>query len=132
MLAQRRYETVKPIVRKPRRQRRKNLLRGLIGSQMACALILAVAVTFVFCVYVSAYARVTSSGYEKGRMLSHLKSVNMENESMRLTLETLQQPERIEAFAVENGMQQAGSRIAYIKPASHPSLARNIDDIGVR
>lgn len=126
MMAQRKYEEAPKVVRKSRKRKRVNLLRMLIGNHMVCIVVLAVAVSFVLSVYVSAYARATENGYEKSRLQAHLKAVNMENESMKLILENLQQPERVESFAVEHGMQQ-GSRIAYIVPVKQPHVARNTD-----
>ena len=126
MLAQRRLEVASPIACRPRRRKRSSLLRMLVRSRMACVLLLAIAVSFVLSVYVSAYARATENGYHKSDLLAHLRVVTVENESLRLKLDDLRKSDCIEKFAVENGMAQ-GSRIAYLKPAYQPRMAQNIE-----
>ena len=127
MLAQMKHEVVvRPIVRQPRGRKRKNLLRALFHNQMACILLLAVAVLFLLIPYASAYARVTEKGYQKTNLMSSLRELRLENESLRVSLEELRQPDRIAAFAAENGMEQ-GTTLAYLRPTSRPNLAKSID-----
>jgi len=130
MLAQRLYKETTQVVRRP--VKRKSPLRGLIRNNMICAIMCAAVVTLVLSVYVSAYAGAFVSGCDKSSMLAELKAVRTQNNAMQQTLDQLRQPERIEAFAAENGMEQAGSRIAYIKPVGQPSVAQNPDGPNVR
>lgn len=123
---QRRYEVAHPIAYRPKRRKKENLLRALIHNQMVCVLLLAVGVLLLLIPYASAYARVTQKGYHKADLLSQIRSVRLENESLRLGMEELRQPSRIAAFALENGMVQ-GKALAYIRPAERPNLAQNTE-----
>lgn len=126
MLAQNRLEFVRPLVSRPRKRKHVNILRALMHNQMACILLLAVAVLLLLIPYASAYARVTQKGYHKADLLSHLRNVRLESESLRLDLEALRQPDRIAQFAVANGMEQS-SKMAYLRPTGEPRLAQNVD-----
>lgn len=124
MLAQRRYEAVRPAARRLRKRRRTNLLRALIRNRMACVLMLALAVSFILSVYVSAYARAMETGYHRTELLSRLKVLRQENESLRLKLEALRQPDNIAEFAIANAMEPS-TDIAYLTPTTQPHVARN-------
>ena len=125
MLAQRRHVAF-PVACRPRKRRRRSLLRMLVRSRMACVLLLAVAISFVLSVYVGAYARATENGYHKSELLGRLRAVTVENESLRLKLDGLRKPDDIEAFAVANGMAQ-GSKMAYLESTHQPRVARNVE-----
>jgi len=126
MLAQRRHKAAFSVACRPRRRRRRSLLRVLARSRMACVLLLAVAVSFVLSVYVSAYARATENGYHKSELLTRLRAVTVGNESLRLKLDSLRKPDDIEVFAVANGMAQ-GSKMAYLKSTHQPRVAQNVE-----
>lgn len=110
----------------PRRRRRTNLLHALLHNRMACVLILALAVTSMLSVYVGAYARATEMGYHRAELLSRLKTFRLENESLRLKLETMRQPDSIAEFAIANGMEQ-GENMAYLKLTDQPRVAQNVE-----
>ena len=76
--------------------------------------------------YVSAYARVTKKGYHKAERLYYLKMVKKQNDCLRLETEALRQPERIEAFAIEQGMKQS-QEMAYLRSVNQPRVAQNTD-----
>lgn len=124
MLAQRKYEAARPIVRRQRRRRRVNLLRAMICNRMVCVLALALAVSFLLTVYVSAYARATQTGYERGDLLRQLASVRQENQSLRFQKDGMRAPDMIAGFAAASGM-VPGERMAYLKPVEQPSVAQN-------
>jgi cell division protein FtsL len=126
LLAQRRYEVVRPVSARPRKRRRVGFLRALIRNRMACVLLLALAASFILSVYVGAYARATETGYHRGELLAQLKSLRLENERFRLQLEELRQPDRIAEFALASGMEQ-GRAMVYLRPVEQPSIARNLD-----
>ena len=127
MLAQSRYEVARPTaVLRPKRRRRVGLLRKLFRNRMLCVLLLALSALFVCSFYVGAYAKATETGYQRGELLSQLKTLRLENEQLRLKLEELRQPERIALFAVANGMEQ-GTRMTYVRAIEQPNIARNLD-----
>lgn len=125
MLAQRRIDPVPSVARHPKRRKRVGLLRRLVRNPMACALLLGAAVTIVLSVYVGAYANATKSGYEKSALSAELKSLEMENVALQVTLEKLRQPGCVDEYAAANGMQQP-SKVAYIEPPRRPAVARNV------
>jgi len=131
MLAQRSHEVARPVAFKPRRRRRANLLHTLTHNRMACVLMLAAAVSFLLSVYVSAYARATENGYQRTGLLSHLRQVRLENESLRVQLEELRQPGEIAAFAARTGMEQ-GKRMAFLRPVKQPHVAQNTEHADIR
>ncbi|MHB0913015.1 MAG: hypothetical protein ACYC2Y_06180 [Armatimonadota bacterium] len=126
MIAQRRYEVVRPVIRK--RRKKASLIRLILRDQMARVIILAVVAVLVGSVYVSAYSRFTSKGYLRGELLSTLSDLRKENESLRLDLETMKQPECIEEFAMAGGMEQS-KEMAYIESDRQPRLAENPERI---
>lgn len=91
---------------------------------MACVLLLAVGALLLLIPYAGVYARATEQNYLKVDLLSQVRDLRMENESLRLRLESLRQPDEIAAFALENGMEQS-TRLAYLKSVGQPNLARN-------
>jgi len=107
------------------------VLRKLLCNRMICILLLASVVCAVLTVYAGAYARVTEEGYRKGELLSHLRDLKVQNEELRVTLDALRQPDQVAEFALANGM-HPGDRMAYLKPADEPRLARNIGGQDVR
>ena len=131
MLAQRRHEIARAAAFRPRRRRRANLVHALTHNRMACVLMLAAAVSFLLGVYVSAYARATESGYERTELLSYLRQVRLENESLRLQLEGLRQPDEIAAFALESSMEQ-GKKMAFLRPVKQPHVAQNTEHADIR
>lgn len=131
MVAQSRRELMRPLARRRKRRTGTNLLRGLIRNQMACVLLLAVAVLLLLIPYASAYARVTQKGYHRAELLTRLRDMRLENESLRLRLEGLRQPERIAVFALANGMEH-GESVAYLRPTNRPRLAQNTEHGDVR
>ena len=131
MLAQRRHEAARPVAFRPRRRRRGNLLRALTHNRMACVLMVAAAVSFLLSVYVSAYARATEHGYERTELLSYLRQVRLENESLRLELEGRRQPDEIAAFATGSGMEQ-GQKMAFLRPVEQPHVAQNTEHADIR
>ncbi len=86
---------------------------------------LAVAVSLVLSIYVSAYATATETGYHRGELLSQLKKLRIENEVLRLKLEQARQPDQIAAFALASEMEQ-GTKMMYLAP-SEQNIARNPD-----
>lgn len=130
MLAQRK-EVVRHTVGRTKSRHRRNLLAVLFGNRMLCVILLAVAVSFLLSVYVGAYARAMEKGYHKDDLKSHLRSVQLENESLRLQLDSLRRPDQIEAFAASNDMEQ-GSPMAYLRQDVRPNVARNIEHGGIR
>ena len=126
MLAQRKYEAARPIVRRQRKRRRANFLRALVCNRMACVLALALAVSFVLIVYVSAYARATQTGYERSDLLLQLKNIKQENQSLRFQKDGMRAPELIAGFAAANGMVPS-ERMAYLKPVEQPNVAQNTE-----
>jgi len=126
MLAQRRYEAVRPAARRLRKRRRTNFLRALIRNRMACVLMLALAVSFILSVYVSAYATAMETGYHRTELLSRLKVLRQENESLRLKVEALRQPDNIAEFAIANAMEPS-TDIAYLTATTQPHVARNLE-----
>ena len=126
MLAQRKYEVARPMVRRQRRRRRANLLRTLICNRMVCVLALALAVSFMLIVYVSAYARATQTGYERDDLLVQLKNLRQENQSLKFQKDGKRAPEVIADFAIASGMQPS-ERMAYLRPVEQPNVAQNTD-----
>lgn len=126
MLAQRKCEVTRPIVRRQRRRRHANFLRALICNRMACVLALALAVSFILIVYVSAYARATQTGYERADLLLQLKNLRQENQSLRFQKDGMRAPELIADFATANSM-VPGERMAYLKPVEQPNVAQNTE-----
>lgn len=129
MIAQRKHEVIRPVVSvrpRVRKARRTNLLRALMQNRMACVIMLAMAVSFVLSVYVSAYATATETGYHKGELMSQLKSLRLENEMLRLKLEETRQPDQIAAFAFANGMEQ-GTKMVYLAPNEQQNIARSLE-----
>jgi len=124
MLAQRKYEVVRPTVREQRRDRPFNLLGAMICNRMVCVLALGMAVSFLLTLYVSAYAKATQTGYERSDLLGELANIRQENQSLRFQKDGMRDPEVIAAFAAENGM-VTGERMAYIRPVEQPNVARN-------
>ena len=86
---------------------------------------------FLLIPYASAYARVTQKGYHKADLMTQLRYVRLENESLRLRLEKLRQPDNIAAFAIANGMAQ-GKTLAYLRLTDRPTLAQNAERGDVR
>lgn len=96
----------------------------MISNRMVCVLALALAVSFLLTVYVSAYARATQTGYERGDLLHQLANLKQENQSLRFQKDGMRAPEVIAGFAAANGM-VPGERMAYLKPVEQPNVARN-------
>lgn len=84
---------------------------------------LALAVSLLASIYVSAYATATETGYHRGELLSQLKKLRIENETLRLKLEQARQPDRIAAFALASEMEQ-GTKIMYLAPNTQ-NIAQN-------
>ena len=126
MPAERKYEVMRPIVKRQRKRRRANLLRALVCNRMACVLALALAVSFVLIIYVSAYAKATQTGYERADLLLQLKNLGLENQSLRFQKDGMRAPELIAGFAAANGM-VPGERMAYLKPVEQPNVAKNTE-----
>jgi cell division protein FtsL len=124
MIAQKKYEVARPVVRRPKRRKRTNLLRGLINNQMVCVLLVAIAVLFMLIPYASAYAKVMEKGYHKADLMAGLSNMRLENEALRLRLESLREPDRIAQFATAIGM-VSSEALAYLRPVSRPNLAQN-------
>lgn len=126
MIAQRSHEVMRPVAVRPRarKARRLNVLQSLIQSKMACVIVLAMAVSLVLIVYVSAYATATQTGYHRGELLSQLKGLRLENESVRLKLEQVRHPDQIAVYALANQMEQ-GTKMVYLAPNEHQNIARN-------
>jgi hypothetical protein len=128
VIAQRRHEVMRPVTIRPRarRAKRPNFLRALIHNRMACVVMLALAVSMVLSIYVSAYATATETGYHRSELVAQLKKLRIENEMLRLKLEEARQPDQIAAFAVANGMEQ-GTKMMYLAPNEQQNIARSLD-----
>lgn len=128
MIAQRRHEVMRPVTIRPRarKAKRPNFLRALIHNRMACVVMLALAVSMVLSIYVSAYATATETGYHRGELVAQLKKLRIENEMLRLKLEEARQPDQIAAFAVASGMEQ-GTKMVYLAPNEQQNIARNVE-----
>jgi hypothetical protein len=126
MLAQRKYQTEQPIAVQPRRRRKINPLARWVQSPIVRILVLAAAAVFVATIYVGAYAKATEKGYDRARLLSHLREVKLENECFRMQIEELRQPDRIAAFAAGHKMVE-GERMAYLRPVQRSRVAQNPD-----
>lgn len=124
MLAERKFEVARPILRKQKRHRRASILRTMICNRLVCVLALALAVSFLLVVYVSAYARATQTGYERVDLVLQLKNLRLETEALRLQKDGMRAPEIIAGFAATSGM-EPGERMAYLKPVEQPNVARN-------
>jgi hypothetical protein len=119
---------MRPVTIRPRarKAKRPNFLRALIHNRMACVVMLALAVSMVLSIYVSAYATATETGYHRGELVAQLKKLRIENEMLRLKLEEARQPDQIAAFAVASGMEQ-GTKMVYLAPNEQQNIARNVE-----
>ncbi len=131
MLAEKRYEVARHVDYRPKRRKKASIFGAMMRSQMACILAVAVAALLLLIPYVSAYAKATQKGYDKAALLSHLHKVKMVNETLRIKLDALRQPERIEEFAVASKMLQS-QQIAYLRNAGHSNVAQNVDNREIR
>ncbi len=128
MIAQKRQEVMRPVVVRPRarKAKRPNLLRAMIQNRMVCVIMLALAVSVMLSVYVTAYAKATETGYHRGDLITKLKDLRLENETLRLKLEQVRQPDEIAKYALANNMEQ-GTRMVYLAPNVEQKVARNLD-----
>jgi hypothetical protein len=119
---------MRPVSVRPRakKAKRTTLLRSLLGNQMARVIVVALVVTCILSVYVSAYARATETGYHRGDLMAQLKSLRLENETLRLRLDQARQPDQIAQFATENGMEQS-TKMVYLAPRENQNVARNLE-----
>lgn len=135
IVAQRRYEydVVRPVaVSRPRRRKRASLLKALASNKMACILLFAAVTCIALNVYASAYARFTEKGYHRAALVSEFNKLKKDNEVLRLRMEGLQQPERIDAYALANGMTPS-KQMAYLKSTgSQPRLAQSTESASIR
>lgn len=131
MLAQRRYEEVRPTVRKYKRRKKISIVRSLLSNPMACVVIAAAVFCMLISTYVSVYAGYTEKGRSRAALLSNLNDVKKDNEKLKLSLEQLRQPERIEEFAVASGMKQC-QQTAYLERMDRPRVAQNTVPADIR
>ena len=127
MLAQRRYEEIRPTVTRPRARRRKrtSIVKALVRNRMAGILAVAVVASVMLNVYASAYAKFTRVGYQRSDMMATLRTIEKDNEVLRLRLDQLRQPETIEAYAITSGMMPS-QEMVYLKSTEiQPHLAQN-------
>lgn len=133
MLAQRKIEVVEVEVevRRPKKQKQLTIAELVWKHRMVSFLAVAVMVFLVASTYVGAYAMFMEKGYCKAALLSDLAQVKKENQKLRLGLDASRQPDRIEAFAVANGMKPS-QETAYLAPTTHPHMAMNVDHTEIR
>jgi len=98
----------------------------MISNRLVCVLALALAVSFLLTIYVSAYARATQTGYERGDLLRRLADIRQENQSLKFQKDGMCAPEVIAGFAAQSGMVPS-ERMAYLKPVEQPNVARNTE-----
>jgi len=77
--------------------------------QAITAAALALSLLAIAILYVSMYAGVSLSGFERAEIVSKLAKVKSENQLLRAQLEQLKSPERLSAIAQSNGMVIADS-----------------------
>jgi cell division protein FtsL len=130
MLAQKRYEA-REAVCSPKRRRKPGLLHAVKRSHMARVLIIAMGALFLVIPYVSAYANATQKGYDRAALTMHLSRLKTDNQMLRLQLDSLRQPQNIEAYAAQSGMVQS-SKMAFIRTVEQPSVAQNTDARALR
>lgn len=114
------FETVRP-------KKRQNVTMAgiLLKHKMGSFLGLAAVTIAVSSTYVGAYSRFMEKGYCKQTLLTNLSQIKKENQKLRLNLEECRQADRIEAFAVANGMKPS-QQTAYLGTTVHPHVALNV------
>jgi cell division protein FtsL len=100
-------------------------MQALLHDRMVRVLFAAAAVCLLMCVYTRAYDGFTQKGYQRANLMNNLVQIRKENERLRLELEMLRQPTRIENFARSNGMKPS-EEMAFVRPAGQPRLAQNV------
>lgn len=131
MYAQRIVEEVRPPVAKPRKRKKTSLFMAVIGNRMACVMVAAVVVCLAASIYLGACDSKMKMGYTRAELSSHLSNLRKDNQRLRIEVEKLRQQDRIEAFAVANGMQRP-EQTAYLEPVETPSVAQNPSPESVR
>jgi len=113
MLAARR-QAERTFPRKKKTNRQCWLLRFLLFDRVTVILASAAIICFGATVYIGAYARVTVKGYEKADMVSQLNNLKIENQELRIKLDTLRRPDRITQLALARHMRPA-TEMAFLK-----------------
>jgi cell division protein FtsL len=93
-------------------------------SPQTCVLLVAAVALLMTVPYVGAYAKTYSKGCGKNAILMHLNQVKTENQVLRLKLDSLKRPERIEKFASSHGMERSKT-MAYVETAGQANVAEN-------
>ncbi|MBP6964267.1 MAG: hypothetical protein KBC96_07670 [Armatimonadetes bacterium] len=127
MSAQKKRETRKTSSSRASGKGKPGLLGRFFCNKMVRVLLVASVICFGATMYVGAYARFTRDGYRKAELLAQLRDLNVENERLEVGLTGLRQPERVAAFAVQNGM-SVGDRMVYLEQDVQPSLAQNAQE----
>lgn len=120
MLARERRRVVLP-ADKPRKRGLSHLL-AILRNPFVDLLLVAMAVTSVLLLLVSAYAKATENGYERNRLILELRDLDLEIEAAIKERDKLRIPQRAEAFAQSYGMQQ-GKMPAIAEPLSSSNIA---------
>jgi len=113
----------------PRTARRAAKLPDRMARSEARLLTMAVTCTAVVCallvLYLAAYAHITFLGINQATMRTALREKRLENETLKATLASLQNPDHVAAFALAKGMTRDPRRIDYIAPPpAAPVFAR--------
>lgn len=111
MLAQRRIETVQPVVYRKKKAAvktgTKDFTKVVRKNRMICVVLAAGIMVLLLTMYIGAYAGVIEKGYSKDRLMTRLNDLKTENEELKLSLEELRQPDRIGGIVLNTGMKQA-------------------------
>jgi hypothetical protein len=88
------------------------------GAPMGMAVMAAALLVALLCVYVYAYARVTTEGFELSRLSRALRQAEQEEETLRAEISRLSLPGAVERRAQLLGMTPAPADAAQVLPAA--------------
>lgn len=92
--------------------------RARHGAPMGMAVMAAALLVALLCVYVYAYARVTTAGFELSRLSRALRQAEQEEEALRAEISRLSLPSAVERRALAMGMTPAPAEAAQVLPAA--------------
>ncbi|HEY3297344.1 MAG TPA: hypothetical protein VGK34_01710 [Armatimonadota bacterium] len=121
MIAQRKYEEIRPIMAR-KGKKKASVLRSFVANPMVCVLAVTMVVCLAASMYVGAYAGCTEKGRNRAKLMSDFTKLSKENEKLRMDVESLRQPEQIEAYAKATNMKVCQTT-AYLPPIDQPRMA---------
>jgi cell division protein FtsB len=104
--------------------------RARRGAPMGMAVMAAALLVALLCVYVYAYARVTTAGFELSRLSRALRQAEQEEEALRAEISRLSLPSAVERRAQVLGMTPAPAEAAQVLTAAPEDRARVVAQRG--